>query len=152
MQSLIVWTVDEQRYAIPLVAVEQVVRAVAITPLPDVPAIICGIINVHGRIIPILNIRHRLQLPERDIDISDQLIIVQMPTRTVGFFVDSVIGEVNYQTENIVVSDEVAPGMQCVTSVIKLTDGLILVIDDLNCLLSLDEHSVLTQVLLDARA
>src|SRR5277367_233894 len=68
---LVVFDLEEQRYALRLSAVEQVVRAVEITPLPKAPEIIRGVVNVHGRVVPVYHIRARFRLPEREIDLSD---------------------------------------------------------------------------------
>ena len=60
IRHLLVFSVDEQEYALPYTIVEKVVRSVEITPLPNAPDIIKGIINVHGRVIPVLSVREKL--------------------------------------------------------------------------------------------
>jgi purine-binding chemotaxis protein CheW len=69
---LVVFTLDARRYAVPLSTVERIIRAVEITPLPQAPEIVLGVINVQGRIIPVVNTRKRFRLPECDIRLSDQ--------------------------------------------------------------------------------
>jgi purine-binding chemotaxis protein CheW len=64
--QLVVFRLDERRYALPLAAVERVVRSVTVTPLPGAPAIVLGGINVHGRVLPVLNVRRRFRMPDRD--------------------------------------------------------------------------------------
>ena len=66
--QLIVFTLNEQRYALYLSVVERIVRIVRITPLPKAPEIVSGVINVAGRIIPVLDTRKRFRLPERGLD------------------------------------------------------------------------------------
>ena len=53
----VVFTLDEQRYALRLSAVERIVRAVEVIPLPETPKIVIGMINVQGRVMPVVNIR-----------------------------------------------------------------------------------------------
>ena len=72
---LVVFSLDDQQYALLLPVVERVINAVAVTPLPEAPDIVLGVINIYGEIIPVMNIRKRFGLPEREIDIKDQLII-----------------------------------------------------------------------------
>jgi purine-binding chemotaxis protein CheW len=55
-QKLVVFTLDEQHYALHLVAVERAVRMVEIALLPKAPKIVLGVINVQGRIIPVVNL------------------------------------------------------------------------------------------------
>jgi purine-binding chemotaxis protein CheW len=59
LNQLVVFAFDEQRYALHLSAVERIVRMVEITPLPKAPEIVLGVVNVQGRIVPIVNIRKR---------------------------------------------------------------------------------------------
>ncbi len=147
MQGLIVWTLDEQRYALPFSVVERAVRAVEITPLPDAPEVVSGIVNVQGRVIPVVNIRRRFHLPQRDTALTDLLVLAQSARRTVAFFADSVIGLVDYPDSSVVLSDVIAPGMGCVAGVAKLADGMIL-IQDLDRFLSLDEENALDAALI----
>ena len=77
MSQCVVFTLDERFYAIRLSAVSRVVRAVEITPLPKAPPIVIGVINLGGRIIPVVNIRRRFRLPERELELTDQLIVAQ---------------------------------------------------------------------------
>ena len=74
---LIIFTLDDQRYALPLHAAQRVVHMVAITPLPDAPDVILGVVNFHGQIIPVFNVRCRFRLPERTIALTDQLVFAQ---------------------------------------------------------------------------
>jgi len=60
--ELLPFHLDDQRFAVPLPASVRVERAVAITPLPKAPDIVMGIINFHGQIIPVVNIRSRFNM------------------------------------------------------------------------------------------
>ena len=70
----VVFTLDEQRYALHLAAVERIIPVVEITPLPKAPDLVLGIINVGGQIIPVIDTRKRFRLPERELNLSDVLI------------------------------------------------------------------------------
>ena len=134
----VVFALDEQRFALPLSGVERVFRAVEITPLPKAPAIVLGIINVHGRILPVLDLRRRFRLPEREIRLGDQIIVARTSHRTVALLVDSVQGVMKCAEEETVPSDMIVSGIEYVEGVVKRPDGLIF-IHDLGKFLSLDE-------------
>ena len=68
---LVAFALNEQRYALRLAIVERIVRMVEITPLPNAPDIVLGVVNLQGRIIPIFNIRRRFGLEEREPDLDD---------------------------------------------------------------------------------
>ena len=142
----VIFTLDEQRYALHLSAVERIVRAVEVTPLPRAPEIVLGIINMQGRIIPAVNIRRRFHLPEREIDLSDQLIIAHTAKRTVALVVDEVVDVIEHARHEVVPTQQVLPGVKYVEGVVKLEDGMVL-IHDLDKFLSLEEEKVLDKAL-----
>ena len=136
--QLVAFSLDEQRYALALATVERVVRAVEITPLPKAPEIVSGVINIQGRVVPVINVRKRFRLRERDVAPSDQIIVARTSTRTVALMVDAANGVVECPAERFVSAASVVPRMEYVTGVAKLDDGLIL-IHDLESFLSLEE-------------
>ena len=144
--QLVVFFLDDQRYALHLPAVERVVSAVEITPLPKAPDIVLGVINMQGKVIPVINIRRRFSLPERKIYLSDQFIIANTSRQTVALMVDTVSGVIEPAGEKVIKSEKIIPGLEYVDGVIKLEDGLIL-IHDLDRFLSLEEEKTLDDAL-----
>ena len=143
---LVSLTLEEQRYALPLSQVERVLRALEITPLPRAPEIIMGVINVRGKVIPVVNVRRRFQLPEREISLSDQIIISRTSRRQVALVVDEVCGVIEVLEHTVLDAEKILPHMEYVKGVVKLKDGMIL-IHDLDRFLSLEEESNLTEAL-----
>lgn len=118
---------DEQRYAIPVCQVERVVRAVEVTPVPDRPGIMIGIINLGGVIIPVINFRKRLHLPARAMDISDQFVIAKTTTLTVALVVDAVEGVVCAQEPKVTEREDIFPGLGILQGVLKTDDRILLI-------------------------
>ena len=148
--QLVVFSLDEQRYALYLHAVERVIRAVDVTPLPEAPDIVIGVINLQGQVIPIANIRRRFSLPEREIDLSNQFIIANTSRRTVALVVDTVSEVIEPEKEKVIPAEKITPGMELIDGVIKLEDGMIL-IHDLDRFLSLEEETLLDQAMEETR-
>lgn len=144
--KLVVFALDTQKFALHLSSVERVVPIVEITHLPKAPDIVAGIINVQGRIIPVVNIRKRFQLPMKEMDLTDKLIISQTPKITTAIIVDAVYGVTEYPEQKVITSRKVLPGMEYVDGVVKSDDGMIL-IHDLDRFLSLDEEEALQKAL-----
>ncbi len=119
---------DEQQYALNLSCVERIVRAVEITPLPDAPEEVLGVINVEGRVIPVLNTRKRLGLPERELELHDLFIIVSENGRTLALVADQVRPVIEIPVQEVVSPDRVLPGTGYVQSVAKVDDGMIVVL------------------------
>jgi purine-binding chemotaxis protein CheW len=138
----LVFSLDDQRYSLHLPAVESVARMVYITPLPGAPEIVLGVVNLRGKVVPIVNIRQRFNLPKREILLTDWLIFAHATKRLVGLAVDSVMEIVEGLEHCMVPTDEFFPSIKYLDGVIKFQDGLIL-IQNLGKFLSLEEEKSL---------
>lgn len=144
--QLVVFTLDNRRFALPLPAVERVIRIVEIAPLPKAPEIVTGVVNIQGRVVPVVNIRRRFNMPGRETEISDQLVISRTSKRAVGIIVDEVAGVIECSGDEIVAAEKVLPGMEYVEGVAKLGDGMIF-IHNLDRFLSLEEEKALDEAI-----
>ena len=138
----VVMSLDEQRYALPLAVVKRVVRVVEVSALPKTPPVILGVINVEGAVIPVINLRRRFRLPEREARLSDQLVVAATGQQTVAIWVDAVIGVVERAPSEIVSAERIFPGLDYLKSVAKLTDGMMF-IQDLGTFLTGEEEEAL---------
>lgn len=144
--TLVVFDVERQRYALPLHDVERVLPMVAVSPLPKAPAVAIGVINLHGKIIPVLDVRRRFGLPSRDYGLTAHLLVARTVRRIVALPVDEVLGVRNVATDTVTPPDGVLPGIGHVAGIAALADGL-LFIHDLETFLSLDEERRLTDAM-----
>ncbi len=144
---LLVFRLDEQRYALRLSAAKRVIRVVEITPLAHAPAIVLGIINVQGQILPVVNVRKRFGLPERELDLSDHCIIAGTLRRTVALVVDAVSNVIACGESQMIEAETILPGLEHIAGLVTLPDG-ILFVHDLDRFLSLDEEQALVEALL----
>lgn len=135
---LVVFRLDEQRFALPLGTVQRIVRAVEVTPLPGAPPVVLGVINVADCVVPVLSLRQRFLLPGREIGPADQFVLAQMARRVVALVIDEAQGVIEREPSAVVDSARIAPGLEQFHGVAKLDDGLVL-IHDLQAFLSLDE-------------
>jgi purine-binding chemotaxis protein CheW len=139
---MVVFRLGDQRYALMLAVVERIVRAVEVMPLPKSPAIVIGVINVEGRILPVLNVRGRAGLPDKEITARDHFLIARTAHRPVVLVIDEAEGVVESASADIVEPDGIVPGLDQLQGVIKLDDGVALIYD-LERFLSVDETAVL---------
>lgn len=145
--DLVVFSLDDQQFALTLPVVQRVYRAVEITPLPNAPEVVLGVVNVHGAIVPVMSLRRRFQLPEREVDPGDEMILATTPKRTVALLVNSVEGVVQVPDRAIVEAEKILPDLPYLKGVARLGDGIVLIYD-LEEFLSLEEERVLTRALL----
>ncbi|MBI2553888.1 MAG: purine-binding chemotaxis protein CheW [Candidatus Rokubacteria bacterium] len=146
LHRLVVFLLDGQRYAVPLSAVQRVVPMVALSPLPKSPSIALGVFNLHGTVIPVLDIRRRFGVAPHDYGISAHLVVARTSRRTLALPVDEVLGVSEVAAEAVASPDAVLPGIGHVAGIVALADGL-LFIHDLDAFLSLDEEQRLTGAL-----
>ena len=103
-------------------------------------------INVQGQVIPVVNIRKRFRLPDREMSLSDHLIIARTAKRAAALVADAVVSVVERWEEELTAADRILPGLEYVEGVVKLEDGLIL-IHNLDTFLSLEEEKTLEQAM-----
>jgi len=144
--ELVGFSLEGQRYALPLSVVRRVVFAVQVTPLPNAPGIVLGVVDFHGDVIPVLNVRRRFQLPERAIRVSDQFVIARSGGRMVALVIDAALGVIRCEQATIVPVSLLMSGQDQFQGVIKLDDELML-IHDLDKFLSLEDASTLDRAL-----
>ncbi len=148
--ELLVFTISEQRCALPLSNIDRVVRMVEVRPLPKAPGIVAGLINVRGRAMPVLDIRKLFRLPdggpEKGNNLSGQLIIARTSSRPVAILIDSSVGVMDFRNEDVVGSEDLFPGIGHLAGVAKLKDGIVYIYD-IDRFLSIEEGTVLDRLL-----
>jgi purine-binding chemotaxis protein CheW len=128
-REILLFTLESQRYALPLDDVRELVRAVRLTPLPQAPSIVEGLFNLRGELVPVLDMRRRFRWPARPVLSSDHFIITQAGPRTLALRVDRAEGLLSLDVGALDTTPRELPGVGYVAGVLKLPDGLVLVHD-----------------------
>jgi purine-binding chemotaxis protein CheW len=144
--QIVVFTLDKQFYALYLHVVLKVIHIIEIRRLPEAPEIISGIINIKGRIIPVADMRKRLGLPAREIDLEDKIIIANTGKREIAINVDSVTGIRDIEPLQLAFGKETKKFAEHISGVVKMDDDLVLIYD-LDHFLNLDEETELEKSL-----
>lgn len=144
--QLLIFTLDEQRYALRLAAVDRVVRAAAITPLPQAPEIVLGVLDLQGQVIPVIDLRKRFRLPVRELRASDQFVIARAKALTVALVVDDAESVLDESGEPTLAPERIVAGTGFLEGVTRTEEGLVL-IHDLASLLFPEEERLLTRAL-----
>ncbi|MEZ6192496.1 MAG: chemotaxis protein CheW [Phycisphaerales bacterium] len=128
--QLVSFEVGEEEYAVPILSVQEINRMMQITRVPQSPPFVEGVINLRGKIIPVIDLRKRFGLTELENSDDVRIIVVEVTNRVIGFTVDRV-NEVLRINSNIV---EPPPSMVCgldteyVQGVGKLDDRLLILL------------------------
>jgi purine-binding chemotaxis protein CheW len=143
---LVVFRLEGQRYALPLPLVERVWRMVEVAPLPRAPAIVLGVINLHGQVIPVLDLQRRFGRPADRHGLTSCLLVARTSRRRLALPVNEVLGVQAVAAETVTLPDTLFPGIGLVAGIVTLPDG-VLFIHDLETFLSVDEAQRLTEAL-----
>lgn len=142
--SLVVFSVDRERYGLALASTERVLPMVAVSPLPGCPDAVLGAMNLHGEVVPVLDIRRRLGLDAVEYGPRARLLVARTARRLVALPVDDVLGVDEVPAEDVVPPDSVLPGIDQLSGIGALPDGLLL-IHDLDNFLSVEEERQLDE-------
>ena len=79
----------DRHLALPLERVERVIRMAALIPLPDAPSWVSGVLNFHGTILPVIDLRKRLGLPEKEMNPDHRILVIRTRHRKLGVLADA---------------------------------------------------------------
>lgn len=144
--QILVFTLDDLSYGIPIYAVIKVYHAVEVMPLPKAPKVVAGIINVKGQIIPVLDIRKILGLRQCEMELFNRLVLVNTGKRIVALWVDSVNGLLKLDINQQLDYQKQFPFSELMSGAIKVDEGLIFIYN-LDRFLCNDEEYELEQAL-----
>jgi purine-binding chemotaxis protein CheW len=144
--DVLVFSLNGHRYGLPVADVWEVVRAVALAPLPKAPPIVEGVINVRGRLVPVLDVRARFRLAAQALAPADFFVLARAGERLVALRVDAGVQLAQLASGDVESLEQVVSGAGYVAGVGKLPDGLVL-IHDLRTFLASAESAQLTEAL-----
>jgi purine-binding chemotaxis protein CheW len=147
--EILTFELSGQRFGIHLRSVREVVRAVAISPLPGAPSVIEGIIDVRGEVVPVFDLRARFGLLPRPVWPTQHLIIARVGDRLVAVRVDRAEWMVEVEDGAVVDATRVASSAKHIAGVATLEDGLVL-IHDLDTFLNAFESQALEEAMMGA--
>ena len=127
--QLLTFKLDDQEYALNSANVVQVVRMVAVTRAPKAPVFVEGMINLRGRVIPVVSLRQRCGLVDRPYDLNTQLLIARADGRVMALMVDVVSEVLSIPVDCVEPPDQIGADMEHLLAVGKLGDRLILILD-----------------------
>lgn len=129
-RQVIVFQLGDQHYAIPILAVQTIIRPPGVTPIPGTTDLVEGVINLRGKVIPVLNLNRRLGLAAGDRAPETRIIVVEQGGSRVGIVADRVVAVGKYEEDNFEPLDTVAGNRNdWLTGVIKKKEGLWLLLD-----------------------
>lgn len=88
--QLVSFSIGDEEFAVDVLNVQEINRMLEVTRVPNAPGYIDGVINLRGKVIPVVDLRHRFGMERRPHDKHTRIIVVELSGRVVGFVVDAV--------------------------------------------------------------
>jgi purine-binding chemotaxis protein CheW len=142
--QIVSFKIGNEEYGINILDVQEINRMTQIISIPNTPAFIEGIVNLRGRIIPIVDLRTKLGLHKKETDNSTRIVVIDLEGKTIGFIVDSVSQVLRIPANISEPPPELISGVnrKFIKSVVKLESNLLILLE-LNTLFDSEEKTLL---------
>lgn len=129
--QLVSFKIGNEEFGVDILNVQEINKMTQITRVPNAPDFVEGVINLRGRIIPVIDLRTRLKLDKKEHDKDTRIIVVEISNKTVGFIVDAVKEVLRVPVSITEAPPEIVTGIdsEFIKSVGKLDDRLLILID-----------------------
>ncbi|NLT22822.1 MAG: chemotaxis protein CheW [Syntrophorhabdus sp.] len=129
--QLVTFKLGTEEFGVDILKVQEINKMMNITKIPNAPAFIEGVINLRGKIIPIVDLRKRLGFREQPYDKSTRIIVVELEGLVLGFIVDSVSEVLRIPANTIEPPPSMVAGIESeyIEGVGKLDDRLLILLE-----------------------
>lgn len=138
--QLVTFAISEEEFGIEILRVQEIIRIMPITKVPNSPPAVEGVINLRGKVIPVIDLRKRFGLEPREHDNQTRIIVIEIHGMIIGFVVDGVSEVLRIKSDTVEAPPAVVAGVdsEYIKGVGKLDDRLLILLD-LDKLFSCDE-------------
>jgi len=145
--QLVTFHIGDEEFGVEILKVQEIIRMMGITRVPKAPDFVEGVINLRGKVIPIVDLRKRFGMATQDHDKHTRIIVIEINKVIVGFVVDSVSEVLRIPSSTVEPPPPIISGIESeyISGVGKLADRLLILLD-LDRLLSKGEQNMLTGV------
>lgn len=145
--QLVVFKLGQEEYGIPITQVQEINRLTTPTKIPKAPVFVEGVINLRGKIIPVVDLRKRFGLAQEEHSEESRIVVADIAGNTIGVTVDSVNEVIRIPVANIEPTPSIATniGSEYLSGVGKVNDRLLILLD-LNKILTDTEKEQLCSI------
>lgn len=138
--QLVTFAISEEEFGIDILRVQEIIRMMPITKVPNSPHSVEGVINLRGKVIPVIDLRKRFSMEFHAHDSQTRIVVIEIHGMIVGFVVDQVSEVLRIQSNTVEPPPPVVSGVESeyIKGVGKL-EGRLLILLDLEKLFSREE-------------
>lgn len=143
--QLVTFSIGEEEFGVNILKVQEIIRTMEITKVPRAPEFVEGVINLRGKVIPIIDLRRRFGLAPKAHDKNTRIIVIEINNIIVGFVVDAVSEVLRIPASTVEPPPPVVAGVESdyISGVGQLQDRLLIMLD-LDKLLSSEDVEMLS--------
>lgn len=127
--QIVVFELDGQYYALPILEIQEIIRTVDVTPVPNTNNYVEGVINLRGNVIPIINLRKRLGLSKTEKNDETRIVVVEHNEEKIGLVVDKVLEVGQYRKDEIEPPSVIGQNVEFLHGVVKKKNNLWLLLN-----------------------
>ncbi len=144
LMQLVTFSLDQEEFGVDILRVQEIIRMMEITKVPKSPEFVEGVINLRGKVIPVIDLRSRFGLDSHAYDKDTRIMVIDINNMIVGFVVDAVSEVLRIMADTVEPPPPVVAGIESdyISGVGKLKDRLLILLD-LDRLLSGTERNEL---------
>src|SRR3990170_5348643 len=110
--QLVTFRLGNEEYSLDILSVQEIIRHMELTRVPRTPEFVDGVINLRGRVIPVLDLRKRFGLPSGERTNETRIIVVDVDNKTVGLKVDAVSEVLRLPADTVEPPPSLVTGME----------------------------------------
>jgi purine-binding chemotaxis protein CheW len=125
------FSLGTEAYAIEILGVQEIKGYTVITPIPNAPGHVKGVINLRGTVVPVLGLRERFGMAPVAYDKFTVIVIVSVGAKVVGIVVDAVTDVLTLQAADLEAPPELGAGIDTsfINGMAKTADRLVVILD-----------------------
>lgn len=129
--QLVTFRLGEEEFGVDILAVHEIIRLVQITVVPNAPHFMEGVINLRGKVLPVIGLRKRFGMQFQELDAQSRIIVMEINQNIVGFLVDAVSEVLRIPESTVVEPPAVVSGIgsEYIRGVGKLAERLLILLD-----------------------
>lgn len=129
--QLVSFKIGDEEFGVDILSVQEINRMSQITKVPNTSDFIEGVINLRGRVIPVMDLRVKLGMPRKEHGKNTRIVVVELKGQTIGFIVDEVSEVLRISKDITEAPPEMVGGVNSdyITSIGKLEDRLLILLD-----------------------
>ena len=131
IMQLVCFKFADEEYAVDITRVQEVIRVQKITPVPQMPEFVLGVVNIRGSVVPVFDLRQKFKLPVKPFDDLTKILVITIDNILISFIVDEILDNIKLEQTHIDPAPNVKMEIakECVKGVGLENERMIVILD-----------------------